>query len=82
MKIYTVTEYITDGWEENASGTYSSLANAKNAILKRVAEEYSAEEMEQFQFSCGGMTYITVTNDWVEGCTYVIDEIEVDGELC
>lgn len=82
MKIYTVTEYITDGREENAFGVYSSLANAQHAILERVAEEYSEEEMVQFKFSREGMTYITTDNEWVVGCTYEIDEIETDGKIC
>lgn len=81
MKIYMVTEYITDGWEENASGIYSSLANAQHAILERVAEEYSEEEMAQFKFSSDGMTYITTDNDWVVGCTYEIEEVETDGKI-
>ena len=37
------------------------------------------EEMKHFEFI--NDEYITETNDWVNGCTYTIDEIEADTEL-
>lgn len=79
MKVYYVTETITETGEENACGIYSTKQKAKDAILARVAQEYTPEEMEHFKFI--NNEYITETNDWVEGCTYTIDEIEIDAEL-
>ena len=48
MTIYVVTETITEFKEENAWGYYSSLEKAQQAILKRVAEEYTEEELRPY----------------------------------
>ena len=79
MRLYYVTEIITSTGEENACGIYTTKQKAKDAILSRVAEEYTIEEMKHFGFV--NDEYITETNNWVEGCTYTIDEIEADTEL-
>lgn len=81
MTIYTVTETITEFNEENAWGYYSSLEKAQQAILKRVAEEYTEEEMKNCYWQYEGTQYITPDTDWVAGCTYDIGEYELDGEL-
>lgn len=80
MKVYYVTERITYSGEENACGIYTTEQKAKDAILARVAQEYTPEEMEKFSFDENG-EYVTETNEWVLGCTYQIDEIETDKEL-
>lgn len=79
MKVYYVTETVTHIGEESACGIYSTKQKAKDAILSRVAEAYTIEEMKHFKFV--NDEYITETNDWVNGCIYTIDEIEIDSEL-
>lgn len=79
MRLYYVTEIITKTREENACGIYTTEQKAKDAILSRVAQVYTPEEMKCFEFV--NDEYITESNAWVEGCTYTIDEIEVDAEL-
>lgn len=81
MKIYEVIEYLREGHEENASGMYSSFEKAQQAILKRVAEVYTPEEMTSFKFSDDGSVYLTESNDWVNGCVYMIFEYELDKEI-
>ncbi len=81
MTIYAVTEIITESKEQNAWGYYSSLEKAQQAILKRVAEEYTEEEMKNFHWQYGDTRYVTPDTDWVAGCTYDIEEYELDGEL-
>lgn len=80
MTVYYVTEILTRTGEENACGIYSTEQKAKDAILARVAQEYTPEEMENFSFDENG-EYVTETNEWVLGCTYQINEIEMDCEL-
>lgn len=80
MKVYYVTEVLTHNGEENACGIYTTEQKAKDAILTRVAQEYTPEEMEQFHFDENN-EYVTETNEWIFGCTYTIDEIETDKEL-
>ena len=80
MKVYYVTERITYSGEENACGIYTTEQKAKDAILARVAQEYTPEEMDNFSFDENN-EYVTETNEWVLGCTYQIDEIETDKEL-
>ena len=81
MTIYAVTETITEFNEENAWGYYSSLEKAQQAILKRVAEEYTEEEMKNFHWEYDGTRYVTPDTDWVSGCTYDIEDYELDEEL-
>ena len=80
MTLFYVTEIITHNGEENACGIYSTEQKAKDAILARVAQEYTPEEMEHFSFDENN-EYVTETNEWVHGCTYQIDELELDKEL-
>lgn len=80
MKVYYVTERITYSGEENTCGIYTTEQKAKDAILVRVAQEYTPEEMENFSFDEND-EYVTETNEWVLGCTYQINEIETDKEL-
>lgn len=79
MKAYYVTEFLTDGWIENACGIYTTEQKAKDAILRRVAELYTPEEMELFGFEHG--VYVTPENEEYVGCTYNIDVIEMDQDL-
>lgn len=78
MIIYHVVEYITDGWTENADGYYSTLEQAQQAILERVAENYTPEEMKHFEFEEEGYSYDTPENDSVVGCTYIIFRHRLD----
>ena len=80
MKIYEVVEYIVALTEENADGLYSSLEKAKAAILARVAEEYTEEEMKSFYFDENNV-YMTVSNEWTNGCAYYIYERELDSPI-
>ena len=79
MTLYYVSETLPNTGEENACGIYTTKAKAKNAILSRVAQEYTSEEMKNFKFI--NNEYVTETNEWVYGCTYTIDEIKVNAEL-
>lgn len=81
MTIYYVTEYITQDMVENAEGYYSTKEKAQEAILARVAEEYTPEEMKSFHFDEIGETYITTDNEYIAGCTYYISPIELDKEI-
>ena len=80
MKIYEVDEYIVLRTEKNAHGLYSSLEKAKAAILARVAQEYTEEEMKSFYFDEDNV-YMTVGNDWTNGCAYYIYERELDSPI-
>lgn len=80
MIVYYVTEVLTHNGEENACGIYTTEQKAKDAILTRVADVYTPEEMKRFQFDENN-EYVTDSNDYVLGCTYTIDEIETDKEL-
>ena len=80
MKVYYVTEVLTYNGEENACCICSTEQKAKDAILARVAQEYTPEEMKHFSFDENN-EYVTDTNDWVNGCTYQINEFELDEEL-
>ena len=80
MKIYEVVEYIVALTEENADGLYSSLEKAKAAILARVAQEYTEEEMKSFYFDENNV-YMTVSNEWTNGCAYYIYERELDSPI-
>ena len=80
-KIYKVTEIITDTKEENSWGYYSSLKRAQKAILKRVAEAYTPQEMANFHFSNDGYYYQVPDNEWASGCEYTIEDWDVNAEL-
>ena len=80
MKIYEVVEYTGVVLEENADGLYSSLEKAKAAILARVAQEYTEEEMKSFYFDENNV-YMTVGNEWTNECTYYIYERELDSPI-
>ena len=80
MKVYEVDEYIVLRTEENGHGLYSSLEKAKAAILARVAQEYTEEEMKSFYFDEDNV-YMTVGNDWTNGCAYYIYERELDSPI-
>lgn len=80
MTVYYVTEVLTYSGEENTCGIYSTEQKAKGAILARVSQEHTPEEMEHFHFDEDNV-YVTETNDWVFGCTYTIYEMEMDSEL-
>lgn len=81
MIVYYVTERITKTSEEIACGIYSSLERAHQAILQRVSEDYSPEEMKEFKFSEDGTSYETFENEWFYGSTFEIDRILVDKDL-
>lgn len=80
MKIYEVVEYIVLRTEKNGHGLYSSLEKAKAAIIARVAQEYTEEEMKSFYFDEDNV-YMTVGNDWTNGCAYYIYERELDSPI-
>jgi hypothetical protein len=79
MKIYEVVEYV-DG-EENANGYYSSLEKAQQAILTRVKECYTNEEMKAFHFDEYGYSYSTTENKYSVACNYTIFKIKLDEEI-
>lgn len=80
MTIFTVKEFIVETDECNGDGVYSSLAEAKKAILDRVAETYSKKEMEKFKFTFDGYEYEynALGNDWTVPCIYYIEEVELN----
>ena len=87
MKVYEVVEYITEDFKkdathgENASGMYSSLDKARQATLVRIAEEYTEEEVAEMNIP-DDWEYLEVpSNDWTEGCTYIIYSYELDGRM-
>lgn len=81
MYIYQVQEFITDTDEENACGFYSTLEKAQDAIVKRIAEVYSDEEMECIDFTNSGYLCVTPDTDTTCSCTYEITDWCVDEEL-
>lgn len=80
MILYYVAEYILDTWKENACGIYTDKDKAKEAILARVAQEYTPEEMKHFQFDAND-EYTTTSNKWVNACNYIIYPMEVNAKL-
>mgnify|MGYP006896837775 CR=1 FL=1 len=87
MTVYEVLEYITEDFKEdathgeNASGMYSSIEKARQAALARIAEEYTEEEIAEMNIP-NDWEYLEVpSNDWVEGCTYIIYSYELDGRM-
>ena len=87
MTIYEVVEYITEDFKEdathgeNASGMYSSIEKARQATLARIAEEYTEEEIAEMNIP-NDWEYLEIpSNDWVEGCTYIIYTYELDGRM-
>ena len=87
MTIYEVVEYITEDFKEdashgeNASGMYSSIEKARQATLARIAEEYTEEEISAMNIP-EDWEYLEVpTNEFTEGCTYIIYAYELDGRI-
>ena len=78
MKIYFVLETIPKYHDNIAIGTYSSLEKAQNAVLEDVAGAYTPEEMKQFDFYNEGRCYDTPETEFLEACTYIIFESELD----
>ncbi len=78
MKVYEVTEYITKVHVENASGMFSSLKNARQATLDRIAEVYTDEEIAAMDISDDWEELEVPSNTYVEGCTYIIYTYELD----
>ncbi len=79
MSIYKVTETIIETNTVGCEGYYSSLAKAQNAILDRVAEVHTEEEMENFKgFVRGGYQYETSGNEDIFACLYEIEELVLD----
>lgn len=89
MTIYEVVEYITedflkDGSGENASGMFSTKEKAKNAILARIAEEYTQEEINAMDLpqDIDDWEYVVIPdNEWVTGCTYIMYTYELDYKI-
>ena len=87
MTIYEVVEYITEDYKkdgisgENASGLCSSIEKARQATLDRIAEEYPEEEITAMNIP-EDWEYLEVpSNEWTEGCTYIIYTYELDGSI-
>ena len=87
MTIYEVVEYITEDFKkdgvqgENTSGLYSSIEKARQATLDRIAEEYTEEEISAMNIP-EDWEYLEVpSNDFSEGCTYIIYSYELDGRM-
>lgn len=80
MSIYKVTEVLIEIDKKEGEGYYSSLFGAENAVLRRVAEVYTEEEMEHFKFEQteGGYKYETFGNEDIFDCVYWIHEILLD----
>lgn len=81
MSIFTVKEFIIEPYEHCGDGVYSSLAEAQKAILERVAEDYTEEEMKKFEFTFDGYEYETLGNDYIAPCVYYIEEVELNGPI-
>ena len=87
MTIYEVIEYITEDFKEdsnhgeNASGMYSSIEKARQATLDRIAEEYTEEEISAMNIPKDWEYLEVPTNDFAEGCTYIIYSYELDGRM-
>ena len=87
MTVYEVVEYITEDFKEdathseNASGMYSSIEKARQATIDRISEEYTEEEISAMNIP-EDWEYLEVpTNEYVEGCTYIIYTYELDGRI-
>ena len=80
MIIYIATEYVLPDYTENATGYYSTREKAKEAVLARVATEYTSEEMKNIQFDEYDGLRTPATN-WLNPCLYTIDEMELDEEM-
>ena len=87
MTVYEVVEYLTEDFKkdgvnsENASGMYSSIEKAREATLARIAEEYTEEEITAMNIP-NDWEYLEVpTNEYVEGCTYIIYTYELDERI-
>lgn len=78
MIIYKVTETLIEIDKTEGEGYFSSLRKAQDAILNRVAEVYTEEEMENFKFVRGGYQYETSGNEDIFDCLYEIEEIPLD----
>ena len=87
MTIYEVVEYITEDFKkdgvqgENASGMYSSIEKARQATLARIAEEYTEEEIAEMNIPADWEYLEVPSNEWIEGCTYIIYSYELDGRI-
>lgn len=81
MKVFTVKEVIARTSECYGEGIYSSLAEAQKAILERVAEDYSKQEMKGFKFTFDGYEYKTLGNDWAVPRDYYIKEVELNASI-
>lgn len=78
MIIYKVTETLVEIDKAGGEGYFSSLHKAQDAILKRVAEVYTEEEMKHFKFTGGGYRYETFGNEDIFDCLYEIEELVLD----
>ena len=81
MKVFTVKEIVARTFVRSGEGIYSSLAEAQKAILERVAEDYSKQEMKGFKFTFDGYEYKTSGNDWAVPCDYYIKEVELNAPI-
>ena len=87
MKVYEAVEYITedfltDGSGENASGMFSTADKARTAIIARIAEEYTLDEINEMDIPETDWEYLEVPeNEYTSSCTYVIYEYELDGRI-
>lgn len=86
MTVYEVVEYITEDFNanrdgENASGMYSSLEKARQAVLARIAEVYTEDEIAEMNIPEDWDVLEVPTNSYVEGCTYVIYTYELDERI-
>lgn len=81
MTIFTVKEIIVEPYERYGDGVYSSLAEAQKAILERVAEDYTEEEMKKFEFTFDGYEYDALGNDYIAPCIYYIEEVELNAPI-
>ena len=89
MKVYQVIEYLTqfykvNGSGENASGIFSSKEKAKEAIINRLSEDYTTEEIDKIDVSWNIDTYGEVEapeTEQIFGTTYVIFEYELDANI-
>lgn len=78
MIIYEVTEYITKNGVENASGVFSSLKNVRQAVLDRIADVYTDEEIAEMDIPEDWRELEVPSTDYAEGCTYTIYTYELD----
>lgn len=87
MKVYEAVEYITedfltDGSGENASGMFSTADKARTAIIARIAEMYTLDEINDMDIPENDWEYLeTPETEDAACCTYVIYEYELDGGI-